>query len=220
MIPFCLKSSWKWFFRHLLQTFFIVFLYHFLPVLYTVMNYPNTWFTRSYLAQSAHKSNKIYNKIKIIWFPFPIYSVLQLPKQCLRKKMWCCLTFVCVYTSYKMRINLTSYICIYVHVYAISKLYIPHTSLIQYTIYTAVKYLARKCSCICSYINRFIGVRLSKSSKLHRLPEKQQTTRGIRQLWTYRQSHLSHSGKQTKYKLHFQHIPCQDQMEMQRLQLV
>ena len=29
MNPYCLKSSWKWFFRHLLQTFFIVFLYNF-----------------------------------------------------------------------------------------------------------------------------------------------------------------------------------------------
>ena len=84
MIPYCLKSSWKWFFRQLLQTFFIVFLYHFLPVLYTVVNYPNTWFTRSFLAQSAHKSNKIYNKIQNIWFPLPTYSVLKLPKQCLR----------------------------------------------------------------------------------------------------------------------------------------
>ena len=28
------KSSWKWFFIHLLQTFFIVFLYHSLPFLY------------------------------------------------------------------------------------------------------------------------------------------------------------------------------------------
>ena len=87
MIPYCLKSSWKWFFWHLLQTFFIVLLYHFSPVLYTVMNYPNTWFTRSYLAQSVHKSNKIYNKIKNIWFPFPIYSFLQILKQCLRKNV-------------------------------------------------------------------------------------------------------------------------------------
>ena len=76
---------------------FIVFLYHFLPVLYTVMNYPNTWFTGLFLAQSAKKSNTIYNKIQNILFPLPTYSVLQLPKQCLRKKIWCCLTFVCEY---------------------------------------------------------------------------------------------------------------------------
>ena len=69
----------------------------FLPVLYRVMNYPNTLFTRSFLAWSAHKNNKIHNKIQNIWFPLPTYSVLQLPKQCLRKKMLCCLTFVCVY---------------------------------------------------------------------------------------------------------------------------
>ena len=97
MIPYCLKSSWKWFFRHLLQTFFIVFLCHFLPVLHTVINYPNTWFSRSYLAQSAHKSNKIYSKIKDIWFPFPIYSVLQLPKQCLRKNVVLLNFCLCVY---------------------------------------------------------------------------------------------------------------------------
>ena len=64
IIRYCSNSSWKWIFRHLLQTFVIVFLHHFLPVLYTVMNYPNTWFTRSVLAWSAHKSNKIYNKIQ------------------------------------------------------------------------------------------------------------------------------------------------------------
>ena len=87
------------FFRHLLQTFFIVFLYHFLPVLYTVKNYPNTWFTRSYLAQSAHKSNTIYNKIKNTWFPFPIYSVLQLPKQCLRKNVGLLNFCLCVYIT-------------------------------------------------------------------------------------------------------------------------
>ena len=57
---------------------------------------PNTLITRSFLAQSAHKSNHIYNKIQNIWFPSPTYSVLQLPKQCLLR-MWCCLTFVCVY---------------------------------------------------------------------------------------------------------------------------
>ena len=66
------------------------------PVLYTVVNYPNTWFTRSFLARRVHQSNKINNKIQNVWFPLPAYSVLQLPKQCLRK-MWCCLTFVCVY---------------------------------------------------------------------------------------------------------------------------
>ena len=76
---------------------FIVFLYHFLPVLYTVVNYPNTWFTRSFLARSVHKSNKIYNKIQNIWFPLPTYSVLQLLNS-VSEKMWCCLTFVCVYS--------------------------------------------------------------------------------------------------------------------------
>ena len=76
--------------------FHCFFLYHFSPVLYKVVNYPNTWFKRSFLARSAHQSNKIYNKIQNIWFPLPAYSVLQLPKQCLRK-MWCCLTFVYVY---------------------------------------------------------------------------------------------------------------------------
>ena len=97
MIPYCLKSSWKWFFRHLLQTFFIVFLYYFLPVLYTVVNYPNTWFTRSFLARSAHKSNKIYNKMQNILFPLPTYSVLQLPKQCLRKNVVLLIFCLCVY---------------------------------------------------------------------------------------------------------------------------
>ena len=97
MISYCLKSSWKWFFRHLLQTFSMVFLYHFLPVLYTVMNYPNTWFTGSFLAQSAHKSNKIYNKIQNIWFPLPTFSVLQLPKQCLRKNVALFNFCLCVY---------------------------------------------------------------------------------------------------------------------------
>ena len=57
-----------------------VFLFHFLPVLYTVVNYPNICFTRLFLAQSAHKSNKNYNKIQNIWFPLPTYSVLQFPK--------------------------------------------------------------------------------------------------------------------------------------------
>ena len=97
---YCLKSSWKWFFRHLLQTFFIIFLYHFLPVLYMVVTYPNTWFTRSCLAQNAHKSNKIYNKIQNIWFAIPIYSVLQLPKQCLRKNVVLLNFCLCVYTYY------------------------------------------------------------------------------------------------------------------------
>ena len=40
-----------------------------------------------FFARSAHQSNKIYNKIQNIWFPLPAYSVLQLPKQCLRKNV-------------------------------------------------------------------------------------------------------------------------------------
>ena len=59
---------------YIVQTFFIVFLYHFWSFLYTVVNYPNTLFTRSILALSAHKSNKIYNKIQNILFPLPIDS--------------------------------------------------------------------------------------------------------------------------------------------------
>ena len=101
MIPYCLKSSWKWFFRHLLQPFFIVFLYHFLPVLYTVVNYPNTWFTRSFLAQSAHKSNKFYNKVQNIWFSLSTYSVLQLPKQGLRKNVVLLNFCLCVYMIFQ-----------------------------------------------------------------------------------------------------------------------
>ena len=50
----------------MLQTFFVVFLYHFLPVLYTVVTYQNTWFTRSFVALRAYKSNRIDNKIQNI----------------------------------------------------------------------------------------------------------------------------------------------------------
>ena len=99
MISYCLKSSWTWFLRHLLQTFFNVFLYHFLPVLYTVVNYQNTLFTTSCLAQSAHKSNKIYNKIQNIWFPLPKYSILHLPKQCLRQNVVLLNFCLCVYNT-------------------------------------------------------------------------------------------------------------------------
>ena len=65
--------------------FHVFFLYNFWPGLYTVVNYPNTWFTGSFLAISANKSNQIYKKNPKNWFPLPTYSVLQLPKQCLRK---------------------------------------------------------------------------------------------------------------------------------------
>ena len=65
------------------KLFSFFFLYHFWPVLYTVVNYQNTWFTRSFLALSAYKCNKIYNKIQNIWFPLSTYSLLQLPKQCI-----------------------------------------------------------------------------------------------------------------------------------------
>ena len=51
-------------FQTFATTFYHCFSVSFLPVLYTVVNYPNTWFTRSCLACSAHKSNKIYNKIQ------------------------------------------------------------------------------------------------------------------------------------------------------------
>ena len=97
MIPYCKKSSWKSFFRHLLHSFVIVFIIHFLPVLYTVVNYPNAGFTRSFVARSAHKSNKIYNKIQNIWFQLPTYSVLQLTKQCLRKNVVLHNFCLCVY---------------------------------------------------------------------------------------------------------------------------
>ena len=62
------------------------------------MSYPNTWLTRLLLARSAHKSNKI-NKIQNISFPLPTYSVLQLPKQCLRKKVVLLNFCLCVYLS-------------------------------------------------------------------------------------------------------------------------
>ena len=87
MIPYCLESTIKWFFQTSATNVFLCFSVSFLPVLNTIVNYPKTWFTRSFLAQSAHKSNKIYNKIQNIWFPLPTYSFLQLPKQCLRKNV-------------------------------------------------------------------------------------------------------------------------------------
>ena len=62
-----------------------------------VMNYPNAWVTRSYLAQSAHKSNKIYNKLKIFDFYFPYIPFCNFQNS-VSEKMWCCLTFVCVYS--------------------------------------------------------------------------------------------------------------------------
>ena len=80
MIPLCLKWNRKWYFRHLLQTFVIVFLYHFWPVLFKVANYPNTWFTRSFLALSANKSTvkpvldpPLYKDscMKWPWFSYP-----------------------------------------------------------------------------------------------------------------------------------------------------
>ena len=67
------------------------------------MNYPNTWFTRSFLAflaRSAHKRNKIYNKIQNILFPLPTYSVLQLPKQSLRKNVVLLNFCLCVYLGH------------------------------------------------------------------------------------------------------------------------
>ena len=79
------------------KLFFSLFFCIILTVLYTVVNYPNTLFTRSFLARSVHKSNKIYNKIQNIWFPLPTYSVLQLPKQCLRKYMVLLNFCLCVY---------------------------------------------------------------------------------------------------------------------------
>ena len=63
------------------------------------MNYPNTWFTRSFLAWIAHKSNNIYNKIQNIWFPLPTYSVQHFPKQCLRRNLVLLNFCLCVYTS-------------------------------------------------------------------------------------------------------------------------
>ena len=63
-------------------------------VLYTVVNYPNVGFTGTFLALSANKSKKIYNKIQNIWFPLSTSSVLQFPKA-----VWRCLTFVCMYIS-------------------------------------------------------------------------------------------------------------------------
>ena len=49
------------------------------------------------LALSAHKSNKIYNKIQNIWFPLPTYSVLQLRKKCIRKNVVLLNFCLCVY---------------------------------------------------------------------------------------------------------------------------
>ena len=46
----------------------------------------NSWFTRSFLNRSAHKSYKIYKIIQNIWFPLPPYSILQLPKTVSPKK--------------------------------------------------------------------------------------------------------------------------------------
>ena len=60
--------------------FFHCFSVSFWPVLYMIVNYPNTWFTRSFLALHANKSNKINNKIRKNWLPLPTYSVLQLLK--------------------------------------------------------------------------------------------------------------------------------------------
>ena len=52
------------------------------------------------LALSAHKSNNIYNKIQNIWFSLPTYSVLQFPKQCLRKKVVLLNFCLCVYVRF------------------------------------------------------------------------------------------------------------------------
>ena len=101
------------FFRHLLQAFFIVFLYHFSPVLYTVVNYPNTWFARSFLARSANQRNKIYNKIQNIWFQSPVYSVLQLSKQCLRKNVVLLNFCLCVYSVWEWFLQQTNITRIY-----------------------------------------------------------------------------------------------------------
>ena len=85
--------------------FFHCFSVSFLPVLYTVVSYPNTWLTRSLLARSGYKSNKIYNKIQNIWFLWPTYSVLQLPKQCPPKKCGVALLLsVCIY-MYSVKVN-------------------------------------------------------------------------------------------------------------------
>ena len=61
MIPFCQTDND--FLDICYKHFSIVFLYQFCHVLYTVVNYPKTWFTGSFLALSANKSNKFYNKI-------------------------------------------------------------------------------------------------------------------------------------------------------------
>ena len=62
-----------------------------------VVNYPNTWLTRSFLALSAHKSNQICNKIQNIWFPLPTYSVLQLPNSVSEKNVVLLNFCLCVY---------------------------------------------------------------------------------------------------------------------------
>ena len=53
--------------------------------------YPNTWFTRSFLARSAHQSIKF----KIFDFHYPHIPLCNFQKS-VSEKMWCCLTFVCV----------------------------------------------------------------------------------------------------------------------------
>ena len=74
-----------------------------------VVNYPNTWLTRSFLALSAHKSNKICNKIQNMWFQLPTYSVLHLQKQCLRKNVvmlnFCLCVYICSWNAIACKIE-------------------------------------------------------------------------------------------------------------------
>ena len=94
-----LKVKLKMIFQTSATNFFSLFSVSFLPVLYTVVNYPNTWFTRSFVVRSADKSKNIYNKIQNIWFPLHTYTVLQFPKQCLRINVALLNVCLCVYAD-------------------------------------------------------------------------------------------------------------------------
>ena len=67
----------------------------FLPILYTVVNCPNTSFTKS-LALSTIKEITFTIKFKIFDFHYPHISFCNFQNS-VYEKMWCCLTFVCVY---------------------------------------------------------------------------------------------------------------------------
>ena len=54
LIDYNVKSQAEMIFQTSASNFFYCFSVSFLPVLYKVVDYPNTWFTRSFLAPSAH----------------------------------------------------------------------------------------------------------------------------------------------------------------------